>query len=68
MTSLEEDARTEALEGLAVKPRHVATLIELYGSVDPKQLLDVGKQAVFAEGAGTSAKRRPVPRAAVETT
>ena len=42
----------------------VATLIELYGSVDAKHALDVGKQAVFAQGARNSARRRPVPSAA----
>ena len=39
----------------------VATLIELYGSLDPKQALDVGKQAVFAQGARNSARRRAAP-------
>jgi hypothetical protein len=46
----------------------VATLIELYGSVDAKNALNVGKQAVFAQRDRTSAKRRPVPDAALETT
>jgi hypothetical protein len=32
----------------------VATLIELYGSVDAKHALDVGKQAVFTQGARTA--------------
>ena len=34
----------------------VASLIELYGSVDSKQALDQGKQAVFAPAAQNSAK------------
>jgi hypothetical protein len=42
----------------------VATLIELYGSVDPKQALDLGKQAVFAQSARTGGTRRAVPSAA----
>ena len=42
----------------------VATLIELYGSVDAKQALAEGKQAVFAQGARTSARRGAVPSAA----
>jgi hypothetical protein len=46
----------------------VATLIELYGSLDPKQVLDVGKQAAFARVARDSARRRPVPDAALEMT
>ena len=41
----------------------VATLIELYGSVDAKHALDVGKQAVFAQGARNSASgARLAPR------
>jgi len=46
----------------------VATLIELYGYVDPTHALEVGKKAVFAQGARTSAKRRPVSGAVLETT
>ncbi len=39
----------------------VASLIEIYGSVDPKLALDEGKQAVFAQGARDGARRRAVP-------
>jgi hypothetical protein len=39
----------------------VATLIELYGSLDPKHALDVGKQAAFDQGARNSGKRRAEP-------
>jgi hypothetical protein len=42
----------------------VATLIELYGSMDAKHALQEGKQAVFAQVARNSASRRAVPTTA----
>ena len=41
----------------------VASLIELYGSLDAKRALDVGKQSAFARGARDGGRRPVAPSA-----